>query len=200
MLARVYAAAYRSDVAGMVLVDSGDEYGAFVMRDGKAVPLVETATGAPVPPAKTSGPLRVTELSERIRTSIEAQIRQLAPHANNPPRDKLPADAQRMRTWSISRVPHHITNDNPFDGEELAALLAQRQKSPFGDMPLIVLTRGLSDARKPEEEHGKKQASLTSLSTSGKQVIAARSGHHIPLDEPDVVVAAIREVLTATAR
>lgn len=201
LLARVYASAYRSEVVGMVLVDSADEYGAFVMRDGKAVPVVETATGQPIPPAKTSGPLRDSEIPERIRTLIEGQIRQIAPHANDPPRDKLPADAQRMRTWSMSQVKQHITNDNPFNAEELAALLDQRrQKYPFGDMPLSVLTRGLSDANTPDEEHKKRQAALASLSSTGKQVIATRSGHHIPLDQPDVVVTAIRDVLTAAAR
>src|SRR5215472_2975586 len=155
------------------------------MRDGKGVPAVETATGLPIPPPKSSGPLRESEIPARIRTLIEGQIREFAPHANDPPRDKLPADAQRMRTWSISQVKHHITNDNPFDAEELATLLAQRrQKYPFGDMPLIVLRGGLSDAKVPEEEHKKKQAALASLSSTGEQVIATRSGHHIPLDQP----------------
>jgi hypothetical protein len=35
------------------------------------------------------------------------------------------------------------------------------------------------------------------LSHIGKQVVAKRSGHHIPLDEPDLVVAAIRDVIPA---
>jgi len=200
MMVRVYTSVYRSEVAGMVLVDSADEYNAFVMRDGKGVPLVETATGQPVPPAKTSGPLRESEIPARIRTLIEDQIREYAPHANDPPRDKLPADAQRMRSWSVSQVKHHITNDNPFDAEELAALLVQRQqKDSFGDMPLIVVTRGVSDTQSAEEEHTKRQAALANLSSAGKQVIATRSGHHIPLDEPDVVVTAIREVLSPAA-
>jgi pimeloyl-ACP methyl ester carboxylesterase len=201
LLARVYASTYRSDVAGLVLVDSGDEYGAFTMRNGKPTPLVETATGKPVPAALISGPLREEDVTGRIRTLVEQQIRQLAPRANDPPRDKLPANAQRMRAWSFAQVKHHVTNDNPFDAEELAGLAAQRrQQHFFGDMPLIVLTRGLSDAGAPDDEAGKKQAVLASLSTKGKQVIATRSGHHIPLDEPELVVNAIGEILTAPTR
>jgi hypothetical protein len=38
---------------------------------------------------------------------------------------------------------------------------------------------------------------LVALSRTGKQVVAKRSGHHIPLDEPDLVVAAIRDVIAA---
>jgi pimeloyl-ACP methyl ester carboxylesterase len=198
LLVRTYASTYRSQVAGMVLVDSGDERGALTIRDGKPVAIAETATGDPIPPVKTSEPLRDNEIPERFRTMIETQIKQLAPHANDPPRDKLPVEAQRMRTWSISQVKHHITNDNPSNAEELAALLGQRrQKHPFGDLPLIVLTRGLTDAKTPDEARRIQQADLANLSTAGKQVIAARGGHHIPLDEPDVVIASIRDVLTA---
>jgi hypothetical protein len=41
------------------------------------------------------------------------------------------------------------------------------------------------------------QEALVALSRIGKQVIGKRSGHHMPLDEPDLVVAAIRDVLAA---
>jgi pimeloyl-ACP methyl ester carboxylesterase len=203
-LVRVFASTYRSDVAGVVLCESGDERGLFTLKDDKKVPLVETATGQPLPAVKSSGPLRESDIPPRIRSMIEAQVRDLAPHANDPPRDKLPTDAQRMRTWSISQVKHHIVNDNPFAGEELAALLAERttKKHALDDMPLVVLSRGGTEreaAEVPagEEKRKRNQASLVALSRIGKQVIALRSGHHIPLDEPDVVVTAIRDVLAA---
>lgn len=71
-----------------------------------------------------------------------------------------------MRTWSLSRMKHHIVNDNPFAGEEFDALLAQRTaKGPFfDDMPLIVLSRGSSDRggldNRTDEVRKKNQASL----------------------------------------
>jgi len=34
------------------------------------------------------------------------------------------------------------------------------------------------------------EAALAALSRVGKHIIGKRSGHHIPLDEPDLVVAA----------
>jgi hypothetical protein len=72
-------------------------------------------------------------------------------------------------------------------------------------MPLIVLSRGMPEDSSPagragEEEHSRDQASLVALSRVGKQVIARRSGHHIPLDEPDLVVTAIRDVISAAQR
>ena len=206
-LVRVFASTYRSDVAGLVLCESGDERGLFTVKDDKKVPLVETATGEPLPAVKRSDPLRDSDIPARFRSMIEAQIRDLAPHANDPPRDKLPADAQRMRTWSISQVKHHIVNDNPFAGEEMAALLAERttKTHALGDMPLVVLTRGGTEreaAENPagEEKRKRNQASLVTLSRVGKQVMALRSGHLIPLDEPELVVAAIRDVLATVGK
>jgi pimeloyl-ACP methyl ester carboxylesterase len=206
-LVRVFTSMYRSEVAGLVLCESGDERGLFTVKDGKKVLLVETATGEPLPAVKRSDPLRDSDIPARFRSMIEAQIRDLAPHANDPPRDKLPADAQRMRTWSISQVKHHIISDNPFAGEEMAALLAERttKTHALGDMPLVVLTRGGTEreaAENPAGEEKRKltQASLVTLSRIGKQVMALRSGHHIPLDEPELVITAIRDVLTTVGK
>jgi hypothetical protein len=47
---------------------------------------------------------------------------------------------------------------------------------------------------------GSTAARAVALSRIGKQVVARRSGHHIPLDEPDLVVAAIRDVIPAARR
>jgi hypothetical protein len=33
------------------------------------------------------------------------------------------------------------------------------------------------------------------LSSVGKLIVAAKSGHHVPLDEPGVVASAIREIV-----
>jgi len=40
------------------------------------------------------------------------------------------------------------------------------------------------------------QKDLVSLSTNSTQIIATRSGHSIQLDQPDLVIAAIKQVLT----
>jgi pimeloyl-ACP methyl ester carboxylesterase len=207
VLARLYALTYPSDVVGMVLVESGHEGGTRVLRDGRMVRVVETATGAPIPPVKTSGPLREADISPAVRSRIEAVARQMAPRANEPPRDKLPPEAQRMRAWAFAQVKHWAANNNPFEGEELAALLRQwrGREHALGEMPLVVLSRGVPEHVGPEgkadeEEHARNQAELVALSRKGKQVIAPRSGHQIPLDEPHLVVAAIQDVLMAGRR
>lgn len=207
ILVRLYAATYPAEVAGIVLDESGHESGVASLINGKMIRLVETATGKPIPAVKTSNPLRESDIPPNIRSQIEAAARQFGSHANDPPYNKLPADAQRMRTWALSQRKHYAANDNPFEGEELAAMLAEQKKKehPLGDMPLVVLSRGIPEHEGPngqavEEEHKRNQAALVRLSRIGKQIIAARSGHHILLDEPELVATSIRDIVAATRR
>jgi hypothetical protein len=126
----------------------------------------------------------------------------MAGHVNDPPRDKLPPEARSMREWSLSQIKHAASNDNPFEADELAAMLAERKKKQnvLGDLPLIVISRRLPDEDGPqaaqrEEAHRKDQSALVTLSSVGKEIVAARSGHHVPLDEPGVVSSAVREIV-----
>ncbi|MCI0664490.1 MAG: alpha/beta hydrolase [Acidobacteria bacterium] len=205
VLAQLYAATYPTDVAGMLLVDSG-MLNPFRYIDGKLVRLADTARGIAVPPVKTSNPLRESDIPPGARAQIEAAARQSAPGANQPPRDKLPVDAQRMRAWALSQVKHYAAHANQFEAEELALMLTDQKKKehPLGEIPLIVLTAGRSefgpDEQALEEERSKDQASLANLSRKGKQVIAVGSGHHIQIEVPDLVVKSIREVVTAARK
>ena len=51
----------------------------------------------------------------------------------------------------------------------------------FGDVPLIVLSRGLD----PDKDWQAMQAELLQLSSRSQQLIADTSGHNIQLDQPD---------------
>jgi pimeloyl-ACP methyl ester carboxylesterase len=206
-LVRLYQIMYPADVAGMVLVEAGGDNPWRKTPEKGLVRSSDLAAGKAIPAVKTSDPLRESEIPLKFVTMIEDQVPQLSAHANDPPRDKLPADAQRMRTWSYAQVKMHISNDNDFEAEELGILRTGRTRTEhvLGDMPLIVLSRGLPEDSSPagrtgEEEHNRDQAGLVALSRIGKQVVAKRSGHHIPLDEPDLVVAAIRDVFAAARR
>src|SRR2546428_13430360 len=91
ILARLYTFTYPLWVVGIVFEERGHEKGVAVLRNGRMVRLVETATGRPIPAAKTSNPLRESDLAGNVRSQIEEAARQMAPHANEPPYDKLPA-------------------------------------------------------------------------------------------------------------
>ena len=76
------------------------------------------------------------------------------------------------------------------------------------DIPLIVLTRGSatfnpndyavpSVAPKFEQIRLELQQELVRRSSRGRQIIAEKSGHYIQRDQPELVIAAIREVVEA---
>lgn len=112
--------------------------------------------------------------------------------------------AQSGAAGVLGQLGHIAAGVNPFEIEELAALRAEQAKSeyPFGDKPLIVLTRGIPDEHGPdgkalEEERQRNHAAVAKRSRQGKLIVAARSGHHIQMDEPELVIQSIRNVVEA---
>jgi pimeloyl-ACP methyl ester carboxylesterase len=206
-LVRLYTATYPSDVRGMVLVEAGADDPVRVLGDGKPRRASELVTGKPIPEVKTSNPVIEAEIPPDVMSQLRGAALQYGPRANEAPRNKLPADAQQMRTWAYSQPKHWAQGFNPFEADELAGLRAERAKteSPYGDLPLIVLTRGISDSDGPdskafEEEHRRDHSAVTKLSRNGKLIVATHSGHHVQIDEPELVISAIREVVSATRK
>lgn len=200
-LMRQYASTYPADVAGMVLVEAGADNPRRFSAEGKLVRSSDFVKNQEIPAIKTSGPLRIGDIPPEALKQMEAAARSLVAGANAAPRDKLPPSAQQMRTWALGQIGHVAAAVNPFEHEELAWLRAERTKKPYplGDMPLMVITRGLADEKDNalEEEHRRDHAAIAAMSRRGQLVVAEHSGHHVQLDQPDLVVEAIRQVATA---
>lgn len=84
-------------------------------------------------------------------------------------------------------------------------------RKPFGDLPMIVLSRGVSPYAVPgkpqsalnkamENENVALHKETAALSTRGKQRIVPGTGHIVHLDKPEAVVAAIDEMLNEVKR
>ena len=197
---RIFTTMFPALVAGIVFVDAGHEDGTLTIN-GKPQRLRDTATGQPVPEPKLAPPLALDELPEIALRQIQAAIKRMPDPAASAPYDKLPASARDARRWTWSQPKHLAANNSPFDGDEALAMRRERENNPrpLGDRPIVVITRGtpiigpMSDQL--EAERKQLQAQLTQLSSRGRQIIAANSGHHIHIDEPHVVVSAIRELL-----
>lgn len=82
--------------------------------------------------------------------------------------------------------------------------LTANKINSFGDIPLTVIT-GTSPSRVnelPDPELGKKftpywlemQKEQLRLSTKSEHILAAKSGHYVQLDEPELVIGAIRKM------
>lgn len=88
----------------MVLVEAG---GANPSRKSPEKGLVRSsdlATGKAIPAVKTSDPLSEARFRRGFVTMIKGQVPQLSAHANDPPRDKLPADAQRIAYFAAAKM------------------------------------------------------------------------------------------------
>jgi pimeloyl-ACP methyl ester carboxylesterase len=82
----------------------------------------------------------------------------------------------------------------------------RKRRRPFGEMPVVVLTRGVSPYAVPgkpqsalnkamEDENVAIQKETAALSTRGKQRVVPGAGHVIHADKPEAVVDAVLEVL-----
>jgi pimeloyl-ACP methyl ester carboxylesterase len=82
----------------------------------------------------------------------------------------------------------------------------RKLRRPFGEMPVVVLTRGVSPYAVPgkpqsalnkamEDENVAIQKETAALSTRGKQRVVPGAGHVIHADKPEAVVDAVLEVL-----
>lgn len=206
-LVRLYQSTYPTEIAGMVLVEAGADNPRRMLPNGELVLSSDLVTGKLIPAVQTSNPLRESDIPPSALTQMKAGLQEASLHANDPPRNKLPQEAQRMRTWALGQLKHVAAGVNPFENEELAGLRAGRLKSeyPLGDMPLAVITRGRPEENGPdgvalEEEHRKAHAAIAALSRRGNLIVAARSGHHVQLDEPQLVVSTIQQTLAPVSK
>jgi len=48
------------------------------------------------------------------------------------------------------------------------------------------------------DDHAQSQARMARLSRNGKQIIVTESGHHVRIDQPELVILALRDLNAAT--
>lgn len=210
LIARVYAARYPGEVAGVVLVDSTTE-DTTLSYQGKVVRVRESARGRPVPDVQTlaSSPPKPPTEDDLKQAEFNRQL--FGPPKIEPPFDRLPRAAQGLRLWALSNPKLSAAADD-FWAEELRELHEARGRDPrqLGGLPLVVLVGGRTEPTPPgvtaeewrrlSEEKRREKESLVGLSTAGTLRVASRSGHHVQLEEPALVVEAVRQVLQSARR
>jgi pimeloyl-ACP methyl ester carboxylesterase len=217
-IARLFAARHPEDVAGMVLVDvphprewskpteerirrvrRGAQLarrGAILARFGLMRPLIrlaarglvvgQAAPGVPNPSAARAagesrserpwgwGPTALREEQGRIKDLLEKV----------PESERDVVRSFWVRPFTLEALASLIENAPP------SAAMVEAENGDLGSLPLAVLT-----ASSPDPERLRDQEEVTGLSSRGRHLVARRSGHWIPLDEPELVVEAIRDVL-----
>jgi pimeloyl-ACP methyl ester carboxylesterase len=206
LIVRTYASQYPKEVAGIVLVDSSHEDMLISLTDRTTkqeniVRFRELSRGREIPSIQST-------IAGPSSKSPQAQPASSAESKLDAPYDKLAPSLQQVRLWAMSQPTYSVARSSEFDflPEEMARMYSDRSKSkyPLGDIPLIVLTRGTgqtpvgeNSTNKLRESHDRLQADLATLSTNSKQIIARKAGHHIQLDDPELVADAIAQMVDA---
>ena len=189
-IARQFAALYPDETAGLVMVDSAHEHQVKFFPER----LVKTMMSM----------MGILKIIDRLH---RAGLFALNPTwVSLGDQGRLPAATQEMARAVMASSNSHI-----------ATLIAESQSvySPrtppvqtLGDLPLTVLSHGhLDDNAVPpslgpeiREEYERAwqdlQQEITSLSTRGRRIVAGRSGHNIPFEQPEIIIKAILEMIT----
>lgn len=107
---------------------------------------------------------------------------------------KLPSIAQDMHRWA-SGLGSSAGSGIPFFDRCIAEVArTPAPVKPRTEMPLIVIA---NTALAGSADYQKVQAGLLALSRNSKAMLARTSGHMVPMDDPGVIVEAIRQVVAA---
>jgi pimeloyl-ACP methyl ester carboxylesterase len=202
LVMRIFAARYRSDVVGLVLVDPAHpedwvtpapkeqikidrgvrlcRYGAGAARVGIARLVAALGSAGIFGAARLIVRIISRGQLKREDEGILAPVWKLPPEARAPLR-QFWTDEKFFRS-----LGSHIESVCVSARETLDA-----GRDGYGDLPLITIS-----STDPGDYRLRQQDALASLSSHGRHIIASNSGHWIPLDEPDTVIRAIRGVLS----
>jgi pimeloyl-ACP methyl ester carboxylesterase len=188
LFSRLFAHCYPKEVAGMVLVDVAHER----MYEETPVEWVELNQRLEglltyvVPIIARIGLLRLLVAFDSL--PMAAGLFQKFPPSMQPLAKALYSQTQFGKTFAQESAAVSVSMNQ---------VEQARKIKPFPDIPLIVLSSGKPDfditqdvLQKLQELH----ADLASESPQGIHIIAHESGHAIQLDNPELVVDAIRQV------
>ncbi len=174
LIARHFASRYPQTVAGLVLVDASheDQFGRH-KADAKAMDIAPSRLfmRANRPVAPTNLPRHVLPLAHRLASTRSAYV-------------ALQGEIQSL-LFSAQQLQH---------------------TSQLTDIPLVVISRGrrewpdtITGNRMEQLWEQLQQDFLTKVPNARvppRRVIAPNSGHYIHLDEPEIVVIAVRQIVT----
>jgi pimeloyl-ACP methyl ester carboxylesterase len=172
-LITVYARRHLESVAGIVLVDSSVGFDPPVIEK-----MPEPKAGGP-----PTGPLIMKKSSDE----------------KHDPFKLLPQNSYRAYLWTES-LPRFDDVDDP--DEPLATVQAATSgRFPLGSKPLVlILARKADGAIDQDTEKGKAITSKILNLSRNSTLERADSGHHVQLEKPDVVVAAVRQIINGESR
>jgi len=175
LYARLYAKRYPADVAAIVLVDATPE--AYLYAPGAA----EVRKGL------------VAKIAEGLNAKgVKEGVPMVPMERGTPDEVAMAFTPQIFRTMkqeyeAIDLVPEALREPNGY--------------GTLGDKPLGVIRRDIADPPVAADEGwAELQQGLAALSTRGFLVVAEKSGHAIPYENPQVVADTVRRVLSEVGK
>ena len=178
MYQRRFLAAHREQVAGLVLVDTDvptDE------EDRRAVATGDDdrRTGRVLTALAYTGVFRLL-------------FRTLALRIGSAESDRFPEEAKVRFSATVARVGAAMPDEWTLYQSAYAVTVTE----PLGDLPVVIIAAlGYRESATDREDWLARQTSLLRLSTRSRLVVREHDTHTLPLVAPDVVTAAIREVV-----
>jgi len=198
MYVRLYAHEHPDEVAGMVLVDATHEE-QFARMPEAIAKMQATSTramGCLFGLLRTMNSIGLLAPLAEIRGGVWPM--------------PVPREARAAYLATVYSGTQHLETSRreTLAMPENLAVVRVRQIGSLGDIPLTVISAGRpaisaghgiseADAERLKEVATELHAEMAALSTRGKRVIAEESGHYVPVEQPTVVVDAIREVVEA---
>jgi pimeloyl-ACP methyl ester carboxylesterase len=188
MITRLFAHRYPDDVAGLVLVDSAHE------AQLERIPAMRNAAD---------------QLLQQFRLlSTLNRFGLLALSPKQIPNRGLPDEALAQYRALLARTGYFeaaVAESSAFY-TSLEATSAIKIL-PLGNLPLLVISRGQAEPlpgltatenEEVEQAWQLMQVELAQLSSNSQQIVAEPSGHYIQLQQPDLIIEAIRQSLRTT--
>lgn len=198
---RIFAARHPSDVAGLVLVDPAHpedwvrpapkeqikiDRGIRLCRSGATA--ARFGAARLVSGLATVGLFGVARGLARVisRGGLSREDEGiLAPLWKLPPETRKPLRQFWTQEKFFAALGSQIASISTSAAETLDA-----SAGGYGDLPLVTIS-----STDPGDYRLRQQEALARLSRRGRHIVASRSGHWIPLDQPQVVIDAIEQVL-----
>jgi pimeloyl-ACP methyl ester carboxylesterase len=181
---RLYNAAYRAEVAGMVFVDTA---------------LEDAGTIRGMPHKEPPRLPRSVIVGLSVVLGHLGMIRFMASDPGPPPKHWSAAEWDVLAR--LSRQRNVLLADAKIGPGRATGDLV-RSAGGLEDRPMIVLTQGRPIADQKSVEAGvrrgwvDRQREFAQRSRRGRQVMVPDSGHGIPIEAPNAVIAAVRELVT----
>lgn len=188
-VARLFAAKYPDEVAGLVMVDSAHEQQMKHFPEAM-VKMAESMKGM-MGVMKLMGKLGIFALKPNL-----VQIGD-----NGALSKELVAQMQGVMASSEWHAEALIAESESVYAAETQPV------STLGDLPLTVISHGQLDANAVPPSLGqqvrddyeaawqKLQVEITSLSTRGRRIVAERSGHNVIFDQPGIIIESVLEMV-----